>query len=151
MVSKNGYALKRKKNALFDKRLADEEVWIRQGVKARRTRNEGRVRALKALRDERSERLNRQGNAKMAVSDTERSGKLVFDVQDLNFNLPDKNLVKNFNTTVIRGDRIALIGPNGCGKSTLIKLLIESYNRNRAKLKSALSSKSLISTNIAKP
>lgn len=112
------------KNALFDKRLADEEVWIRQGVKARRTRNEGRVRALKALRQERSERLNRQGNAKMAVAETERSGKLVFDVKDLNYNLPDKNLVKNFNTTVIRGDRIALIGPNGCGKSTLIKLLI---------------------------
>ncbi|MEM6192224.1 ABC transporter ATP-binding protein [Shewanella scandinavica] len=123
------------KNALFDKRLADEEVWIRQGVKARRTRNEGRVRALKALREERSERLNRQGNAKMAVSDTERSGKLVFDVTDLNFNLPDKNLVKNFNTTVIRGDRIALIGPNGCGKSTLIKLLIEKLQPQSGEIK----------------
>lgn len=123
------------KNALFDKRLADEEVWIRQGVKARRTRNEGRVRALKALRQERSERLNRQGNAKMAVADTERSGKLVFDVKDLNYNLPDKNLVKNFNTTVIRGDRIALIGPNGCGKSTLIKLLIEKLQPQSGEVK----------------
>ncbi|QYJ80106.1 ABC transporter ATP-binding protein [Shewanella acanthi] len=123
------------KNALFDKRLAEEEVWIRQGVKARRTRNEGRVRALKALRQERSERLNRQGNAKMAVADTERSGKLVFDVKDLNYNLVDKNLVKDFNTTVLRGDRIALIGPNGCGKSTLIKLLIEKLQPQSGEVK----------------
>ncbi|MCH1932030.1 ABC transporter ATP-binding protein [Shewanella sp. A25] len=123
------------KNALFDKRLAEEEVWIRQGVKARRTRNEGRVRALKALRQERSERLNRQGNAKMAVADTERSGKLVFDVKDLNYNLVDKNLVKDFNTTVMRGDRIALIGPNGCGKSTLIKLLIEKLQPQSGEVK----------------
>ncbi|MCG9756643.1 ABC transporter ATP-binding protein [Shewanella insulae] len=112
------------KNAQFDKRLAEEEAWIRQGIKARRTRNEGRVRALKALRMERMARINRQGGAKMAVADTERSGKLVFDIKDLNYNLPDKNLVKNFTTSVMRGDRIALIGPNGCGKSTLIKLLI---------------------------
>ncbi|QYJ99344.1 ABC transporter ATP-binding protein [Shewanella alkalitolerans] len=112
------------KNAQFDKKLAEEEAWIRQGIKARRTRNEGRVRALKALRMERMERINRQGGAKMAVADTERSGKLVFDIKDLNYNLPDKNLVKNFTTAVMRGDRIALIGPNGCGKSTLIKLLI---------------------------
>ncbi|MCG9746332.1 ABC transporter ATP-binding protein [Shewanella sp. Isolate8] len=112
------------KNAQFDKKLAEEEAWIRQGIKARRTRNEGRVRALKALRMERMERINRQGGAKMQVADTERSGKLVFDIKDLNYNLPDKNLVKNFTTSVMRGDRIALIGPNGCGKSTLIKLLI---------------------------
>ncbi|WOT03772.1 ABC transporter ATP-binding protein [Shewanella youngdeokensis] len=111
-------------NAHFDKKLAEEEVWIRQGVKARRTRNEGRVRALKALRVERMARLNRQGGAKMAVADTDRSGKLVFDIENLEYNLPDKNLVKNFSTTVMRGDRIALIGPNGCGKSTLVKLLI---------------------------
>ncbi|ACA86429.1 ABC transporter ATP-binding protein [Shewanella woodyi] len=111
-------------NAHFDKKLAEEEAWIRQGVKARRTRNEGRVRALKALRVERMARLNRQGGAKMAVADTDRSGKLVFDIEDLNYNLPDKNLVKNFTSAVMRGDRIALIGPNGCGKSTLVKLLI---------------------------
>ncbi|MBB1390557.1 ABC transporter ATP-binding protein [Shewanella sp. SG44-6] len=123
------------KNAHFDKKLADEETWIRQGVKARRTRNEGRVRALKALRTERSERLNRQGNAKMSVSDTERSGKLVFDIKDVNYNLPDKNLVKDFSTTVIRGDRIALIGPNGCGKSTLIKLLIEKLQPQSGEIK----------------
>ncbi|NRD74042.1 ABC transporter ATP-binding protein [Shewanella sp. VB17] len=111
-------------NAQFDKKLADEETWIRQGVKARRTRNEGRVRALKALRVERMARLNRQGGAKMAVADTDRSGKLVFDIEALNYNLPDKNLVKDFTSAVMRGDRIALIGPNGCGKSTLVKLLI---------------------------
>lgn len=112
-------------NANFDKKLAEEEVWIRQGIKARRTRNEGRVRALKALRMERKDRINRQGGVNMGVSESERSGKLVFEVKELNFNLPDKNLVHNFSTTVMRGDRIALIGPNGCGKSTLIKLLLE--------------------------
>ncbi|RLV57943.1 ABC transporter ATP-binding protein [Parashewanella curva] len=112
-------------NAQFDKKLAEEEAWIRQGIKARRTRNEGRVRALKALRQERKARINRQGNVSMGVSDAERSGKLVFEVKDVNYNLPDKNLVKNFSTRVMRGDRIALIGPNGCGKSTLIKLLLE--------------------------
>lgn len=123
------------KNAQFDKKLADEETWIRQGVKARRTRNEGRVRALKALRMERMERINRQGGAKMAVADTERSGKLVFEVNDLNYNLPDKNLVKNFSTSVMRGDRIALIGPNGCGKSTLIKLLIGQLTPQSGEIK----------------
>ncbi|MEZ9140505.1 MULTISPECIES: ABC transporter ATP-binding protein [unclassified Shewanella] len=122
-------------NAHFDKKLAEEETWIRQGVKARRTRNEGRVRALKALRSERSERLNRQGNAKMNVSDTERSGKLVFDIKELNYNLPEKDLVKNFSSTVMRGDRIALIGPNGCGKSTLIKLLIEQLTPQSGEVK----------------
>ena len=111
-------------NAQFDKKLAEEEAWIRQGIKARRTRNEGRVRALKSLRMERRDRINRQGQAQMSVSDAERSGKLVFEVKDLNYNLPDMDLVKNFNVSVMRGDRIALIGPNGCGKSTLIKLLI---------------------------
>ncbi|MBT1445652.1 ABC transporter ATP-binding protein [Shewanella sp. JM162201] len=111
-------------NNQFDKKLAEEEVWIRQGVKARRTRNEGRVRALKALRMERKERLNRQGNVSMAVSEGERSGKLVFDVKALDYNLADKDLVRGFSVNVMRGDRIALIGPNGCGKSTLIKLLI---------------------------
>ena len=122
-------------NALFDKRLADEETWIRQGVKARRTRNEGRVRALKALRVERMARLNRQGGAKMAVADTDRSGKLVFDIENLNYNLPDKNLVKDFTSAVMRGDRIALIGPNGCGKSTLVKLLIGQLEAQSGSIK----------------
>lgn len=112
------------KNAQFDRKLAEEEAWIRQGVKARRTRNEGRVRALKALRMERMARIERQGNATMGVSDAERSGKLVFEVNELNYRWAEKDLVRDFSTRVIRGDRIALIGPNGCGKSTLIKLLI---------------------------
>ncbi len=123
------------RNAQFDKKLAEEEAWIRQGIKARRTRNEGRVRALKALRMERMARINRQGGAKMAVADTERSGKLVFDIKELNYNLPDKNLVKNFTATVMRGDRIALIGPNGCGKSTLIKLLIDQLQPQLGEVK----------------
>ncbi|WP_394132804.1 ABC transporter ATP-binding protein [Shewanella maritima] len=122
-------------NAQFDKRLAEEETWIRQGIKARRTRNEGRVRALKALRQERTARINRQGNAKMAVSDTERSGKLVFDVKSINYSIPEKSLVNNFSTSVMRGDRIALIGPNGCGKSTLIKLLIEQLQPQSGEIK----------------
>ncbi|MFQ6371690.1 ABC transporter ATP-binding protein [Shewanella sp. YIC-542] len=113
------------KNAQFDKKLAEEETWIRQGIKARRTRNEGRVRALKALRMERRARIERQGNASMNVSDADRSGKLVFEVNELNYRWADKDLVRDFSTRVMRGDRIALIGPNGCGKSTLIKLLID--------------------------
>ncbi|GAA0785903.1 MULTISPECIES: ABC transporter ATP-binding protein [Pseudomonadati] len=123
------------KNAQFDKKLAEEETWIRQGVKARRTRNEGRVRALQALRQERMARLNRQGNAKMVVSDGQRSGKLVFDIQNVDYNIPEKNLVKNFSSTVMRGDRIALIGPNGCGKSTLIKLLIDQLQPQAGEIK----------------
>jgi ATP-binding cassette subfamily F protein uup len=123
------------KNAQFDKKLAEEEVWIRQGVKARRTRNEGRVRSLEALRKERGERLNRQGNAKMAVSDGQRSGKLVFDILNVDYNIPEKNLVKNFSSTVMRGDRIALIGPNGCGKSTLVKLLIDQLKPQSGEIK----------------
>ncbi|MCL1076879.1 ABC transporter ATP-binding protein [Parashewanella spongiae] len=122
-------------NALFDKRLADEETWIRQGVKARRTRNEGRVRALKSLRKERMERINRQGNVSMSVGDSERSGKLIFEVEKVNYDIPEKRLVNNFTTRVMRGDRIALIGPNGCGKSTLIKLLLEQLEPQSGEIK----------------
>jgi len=111
-------------NKLFDKKLAQEEVWIRQGIKARRTRNEGRVRALKSLRDERSQRRERQGNAGFSLSSVERSGKQVLEVTDLNFSIDDKKLVTDFNVMVERGDKIALIGPNGVGKTTLIKLLL---------------------------
>ena len=110
-------------NALFDKRLAEEEVWIRQGIKARRTRNEGRVRRLEALREERSERRNVVGNVNMGISANEKSGKLVFEADNISFAYEDKPLVTNFSTRVIRGDRIGLIGPNGIGKSTLLQLL----------------------------
>lgn len=111
-------------NSEFDKKLSQEETWIRQGIKARRTRNEGRVRALKAMRDEFSKRRNVQSKAKATLSNAANSGKLVFEASDLHYAIEDKPLVKCLNLTVLRGDKLALIGPNGCGKSTLIKLLL---------------------------
>ncbi|MEE4411357.1 MULTISPECIES: ABC transporter ATP-binding protein [unclassified Serratia (in: enterobacteria)] len=111
-------------NAEFDRKLAQEEVWIRQGIKARRTRNEGRVRALKALRNERSERREVMGTAKMQVEEAVRSGKIVFEMEDVNYQVGDKVLVRNFSAQVQRGDKVALVGPNGCGKTTLLKLML---------------------------
>jgi ATP-binding cassette subfamily F protein uup len=111
-------------NAEFDRKLAQEEVWIRQGIKARRTRNEGRVRALKALRRERSERREVMGKAQMQVEEASRSGKIVFELENVNYSIGDRTLVRNFSAQVQRGDKIALIGPNGCGKTTLLKLML---------------------------
>jgi len=111
-------------NALFDKKLSIEETWIRQGVKARRTRNEGRVRALKALRTERSQRANKLGTAKVSVSESKSSGKIVFETENLHYIIADKLIVESLTTTIQRGEKLALVGPNGCGKSTLIKLLL---------------------------
>ncbi len=111
-------------NAEFDRKLAQEEVWIRQGIKARRTRNEGRVRALKALRNERSQRREVMGTAKMQVEEAVRSGKIVFEMEDVNYQIGDKVLVRGFSAQVQRGDKIALVGPNGCGKTTLLKLML---------------------------
>ncbi|WGE55375.1 ABC transporter ATP-binding protein [Actinobacillus equuli subsp. equuli] len=111
-------------NELFDKKLAQEEVWIRQGIKARRTRNEGRVRALKALREERRNRREVQGTAKIQIDQTARSGKIVFEVENASYEIEGKTLLKNFITTIQRGDKIALVGANGCGKTTFIKLLL---------------------------
>lgn len=113
-------------NAAFDKKLAEEEVWIRQGVKARRTRNEGRVRALEALREERKQRRSKQSNASFEAQAAERSGKIVWRANDISFQYNDKVLIKDFSFTLLRGDKIALVGPNGCGKSTLIKLILGS-------------------------
>lgn len=110
-------------NALFDKRLAEEEKWIRQGIKARRTRNQGRVENLKKMRQERSERRVRQGTSDFSVSRSERSGKIVFEVDQLRYAIGDKPLVSDFSCVVSRGDRIGLVGKNGVGKSTLLKLL----------------------------
>ena len=110
-------------NALLDKRLAEEETWIRQGIKARRTRNEGRVRALKALRVERKQRVEQVGKADFNIETAERSGKLVFEAKNLQHAFKDKPIVNDFSTLVMRGDRVGLIGPNGVGKTTLLKLL----------------------------
>ena len=111
-------------NAEFDKKLAQEEVWIRQGIKARRTRNEGRVRALKKLRETRKARRETQGNAVVAQHAGSRSGKMVFEVTDASYSYGEKASVKHLNLNLLRGDKLALIGPNGSGKSTLIKLLL---------------------------
>lgn len=111
-------------NAEFDRKLAQEETWIRQGIKARRTRNEGRVRALKALRVERSERREVMGTAKMQVGEVARSGKIVFEMENVNYQINNKVLVKDFSAQVLRGDKIALVGPNGCGKTTLLRLML---------------------------
>ncbi|EIX9604781.1 ABC transporter ATP-binding protein [Klebsiella pneumoniae] len=111
-------------NAEFDRKLAQEEVWIRQGIKARRTRNEGRVRALKAMRRERGERREVMGSVKMQVEEASRSGKIVFEMENVNYQVDGKVLVKNFSAQIQRGDKIALIGPNGCGKTTLLKLML---------------------------
>ena len=113
-----------RQDALFDKHLADEEVWIRQGIKARRTRNEGRVRQLKKLREERAGRRERQGTARMGVNQAERSGRKVITVSNINFGYGDTPLIKNFSCNLMRGDKLALIGPNGSGKSTLINILL---------------------------
>jgi ATP-binding cassette subfamily F protein uup len=158
-------------NALFDKKLAQEEIWIRKGIKARRTRNEGRVRALKAMRNERSKRLEQQGTVKIDMIQSERSGKVVIEAENIEFGytlLPfmgdckqdvcvssadtmsgkrglmasgqrgrenDNLIVKNFSTTIMRGDKVGFIGPNGCGKSTMIKLLLKQYEVTSGKVK----------------
>ena len=111
-------------NALFDKKLAQEEIWIRQGIKARRTRNEGRVRALKALRSERAERRNLAGNVKMTLGRARASGKKVIDLKHVTHGFDDRVLIDDLSTTVMRGDRIGIIGPNGAGKSTLLKIML---------------------------
>lgn len=121
-------------NAEFDKKLAQEEVWIRQGIKARRTRNEGRVRALKKLREERLNRREVQGKAVIQIDDAQRSGKIVFEAENINFGFEGKQIVKNFSFNIMRGDRIALIGPNGCGKSTVLKLLLDQLKPDSGSL-----------------
>ncbi|EKB3554580.1 ABC transporter ATP-binding protein [Vibrio parahaemolyticus] len=121
-------------NAEFDKKLAQEEVWIRQGIKARRTRNEGRVRALKKLREERRDRRVVQGKVNLNIDDASRSGKIVFEAENVSFAYDGKQIVDNFSFNIMRGDRIALIGPNGCGKSTVLKLLLGQLEAQSGRL-----------------
>ncbi|MCG8276776.1 ATP-binding cassette domain-containing protein [Stenotrophomonas sp. NLF4-10] len=111
-------------NARFDKLLAQEEVWIRQGIKARRTRDEGRVRRLKAMRNERSRRRELGGNVRLEAAGAENSGKKVIDIRNISFAFGERMMVRDFETTILRGDRIGLVGPNGSGKTTLLKLLL---------------------------
>ena len=122
-------------NKLFDKKLAEEEVWIRQGIKARRTRNEGRVRALEAMRKERGERRVQHGKANFQVSSAERSGKIVAELSEITQRFGDKLVINKLSTTVMRGDRIGLVGANGAGKSTLLKILLGQLQPTEGKVK----------------
>ncbi len=124
MRKEQAIAAEEKQNALFDKKLAEEEAWIRQGIKARRTRNEGRVRSLKEMRRQRGERRTVEGKAKLNLQDAARSGALVAELKNVWFSYGDQPIVKDFSTIVMRGDKIGVIGPNGAGKTTLLRLLL---------------------------
>ncbi|MGQ9425157.1 ATP-binding cassette domain-containing protein [Gilvimarinus sp. F26214L] len=122
-------------NAEFDKKLAKEEAWIRQGIKARRTRNEGRVRALKKMREERSQRRERQGSANIEVEQGQRSGKIVVEAEHIAKSYEGRPVIRDFSTTIMRGDKIGVIGPNGAGKTTLLKILLGELPPDSGKLK----------------
>jgi len=119
----------------FDKRLAHEEIWIRQGIKARRTRNEGRVRALVEMRKERNARQEVVGRARMQIQEAVPSGKLVAELKGVTFGYDDKVIIQNFSTTILRGDRVGLIGPNGSGKTTLLRLLLGDLTPQKGTVK----------------
>lgn len=124
-----------KQNARFDKKLAVEEAWIRQGIRARRTRNEGRVRALEQLRRERSQRRSKEGKVNLRIDEGMRSGNLVADVKSISFTYGDRVIVKDFSTTVLRGDKVGLIGPNGAGKTTLLRLILGQLPAQRGEVR----------------
>lgn len=123
------------KNREFDKKLAEEERWIRQGIKARRTRNEGRVRALKALREQRQQRRDVLGKVSFEMNDTYQSGQLVIELDQITHRYGDKTIINNFSTRIMRGDRIGILGPNGVGKTTLINILLGNMLPEQGKLK----------------
>ncbi|MDR0533250.1 MAG: ATP-binding cassette domain-containing protein [Verrucomicrobiales bacterium] len=125
LVRKEAWLAAEEKNwAAFDKKLAQEEAWLRQGVKARRTRNEGRVRALEQMRRERNQRRERTGSARLGISEGDVSGRKVISAENISFAYGDKPVISGFNTEIWRGDKIGIIGPNGAGKTTLLKLLL---------------------------
>ncbi len=121
--------------AEFDRKLAQEEVWIRTGIQARRTRNEGRVRNLEALRVQRGQRRDRVGNVRMQTQEAERSGRLVVEARNVSFNRGERPIVREFSTTIMRGDRVGLIGPNGSGKTTLLRLLLGQLEPDAGSIK----------------
>ena len=127
-------AIEAEHNAKFDKKLAQEEAWIRQGIKARRTRNEGRVRALDALRRERSQRREVQGKARISLDKGELSGKLVVEVKNASVGYGGEPVIRDFSTRILRGDRVGIVGPNGVGKSTLLKLLLGELVPDKGKV-----------------
>ena len=122
-------------NARFDKKLAQEEIWIRQGIKARRTRNEGRVRSLEKMRNERGQRREQQGSVNLQVDVGERTGKRIVEVENINYTLPNgRVLIDDFSTLIQRGDKIGLIGPNGIGKTTLLRILLGKLKPDSGKV-----------------
>ena len=122
-------------NELFDKKLAQEEAWIRRGIEARRTRNEGRVRALKQLREIRSARRDQPGQVKLQIQEARRSGKLVIEAENLSFSFAGKPIIQDFSTVIQRGDRVGIVGPNGCGKTTLLRLLLNELTPQKGELR----------------
>ena len=122
-------------NKLFDKKLAEEEVWIRKGIKARRTRNEGRVRALQAMRETRKRRRESLGKAKFKANVSENSGKVVAELTNVSHSFGNKTIIDNFSTTILRGDRIGIVGGNGAGKTTLLKILLNKLSPDEGKVK----------------
>ncbi|MDG2393636.1 MAG: ATP-binding cassette domain-containing protein, partial [Thalassotalea sp.] len=134
----NDLQVEAQQNHLFDKKLAEEEVWVRQGVKARRTRNEGRVRALDKLRDERKARRDVKKQDNMVLTQGDRSGKLVFECEHLNMTFDGRSVINNLDLLITRGDRVALIGGNGVGKSTLLKLITGQYQQTSGKMRNGV-------------
>ncbi len=122
-------------NALFDKKLAQEEQWIRKGIEARRTRNEGRVRALKRLRAMRQERRELSGRVQMRISTENRSGRLVIEAENISYSIGDKNIIENFSITIQRGDKVGIVGPNGSGKTTLLRILMGELRPSKGEVR----------------